>query len=89
VELLPLARRGEGFCLSPSGLALATDVVRKHRLWELYLTRFLDLPTDHVHRDAEAMEHALGEEVVARLEELLGYPKIDPHGEPIPERRSA
>ncbi len=84
-----LEKRGDAFCLSEHGLDIATDIVRKHRLWELYLTRFLDLPSDHVHRDAEAMEHALGEEEVARLEELLGYPTSDPHGEPIPARRSA
>ena len=84
-----LLRESSGLRMSERGLGLATDMVRKHRLWELYLTRFLDLPSDHVHRDAEAMEHALGDEEVARLEELLGYPATDPHGEPIPARRHA
>jgi len=84
-----LTREGDRYLPSPSGLAEATEMIRKHRLWELYLTRFLDLPGDHVHRDAEAMEHALDEAAVDRLEELLGFPTVDPHGEPIPARRRA
>ncbi len=75
--------------LTPSGLREAESVVRKHRLWEVYLTRRLELPSDHVHRDAEAMEHALSDEAVLRLEEVLGYPTLDPHGRPIPSRRLA
>lgn len=69
------------------GVVAAELVVRKHRLWEVYLTRRLELPTDHVHRDAEAMEHVLSEEAVDRFEEILGYPTVDPHGKPIPPRR--
>ena len=84
-----MRREGDRYRPSPSGLAAATEMIRKHRLWELYLTRFLDLPGDHVHRDAEAMEHALDEAAVDRLEELLGFPTVDPHGEPIPARRRA
>ena len=74
--------------LTREGRLEAESVVRKHRLWELYLTRRLELPSDHVHRDAEAMEHALTEEAVAELEILLGYPEVDPHGRRIPPRRS-
>jgi len=84
-----LLEAGGEYRLSPMGLVQATDMVRKHRLWELYLTRFLDLPGDHVHRDAEDMEHALDTEAVNRLDELLGHPEIDPHGEVIPARRRA
>jgi len=90
-----LARRGllelgkRGFRLTPAGLAAASSIVRRHRLWELYLTRRLELPSDHVHRDAEVMEHVLSDEAVARLEELLGDPRVDPHGRPIPPRREA
>jgi manganese/zinc/iron transport system permease protein len=76
--------------LTPAGREEAESVVRKHRLWEVYLTRRLELPSDHVHRDAEAMEHALTDEAVERLEALLGHPTVDPHGRPIPAaRRSA
>ena len=84
---------GDSLRLTPAGLREAESVVRKHRLWEVYLTRRLELPSDHVHRDAEAMEHALTDEAVERLEALLGHPTVDPHGRPIParpsERRSA
>lgn len=75
--------------LTPAGQAEAEKVVRKHRLWEIYLTRRLELPRDHVHRDAEAMEHALSDDAVLRLEEMLGFPSLDPHGRPIPPRRVA
>lgn len=82
-----LAVNGDAMLLTTTGLDEASDVVRKHRLWELYLMRRLDLPADHVHRDAEAMEHALTDEAVAEFEELLGYPQHDPHGREIPKRR--
>ncbi|MCP3982317.1 MAG: iron chelate uptake ABC transporter family permease subunit [bacterium] len=74
----------DGLQLNSEGHAAAAAVVRKHRLWETYLTRRLELPTDHVHRDADAMEHALSDRAVARLDELLGHPASDPHGRPIP-----
>lgn len=82
-------RSGDSLRLTLEGRAEAEKVVRKHRLWELYLTRRLELPSDHVHRDAEAMEHALSDDAVLRLEELLGFPAADPHGRPIPPRRVA
>jgi manganese/zinc/iron transport system permease protein len=82
-------RSGDDLRLTTEGLAEAEQVVRKHRLWEVYLTRRLDLPRDHVHRDAEAMEHALSEEAVNEFEERLGFPAVDPHGRPIPPRRRA
>jgi manganese/zinc/iron transport system permease protein len=70
--------------LTHTGLDAAARIVRNHRLWELYLSKRLDLPADHVHRDAEAMEHALPPEVVAELEALLEHPERDPHGMRIP-----
>ncbi len=72
--------------LTDAGLAKAARVVRNHRLWELYLTHRLDLPADHVHRDAEEMEHALPAEVVGELEALLGDQVRDPHGRSLPSR---
>lgn len=77
-------RDGEALRLTEDGLHAAAEVVRKHRLWEVYLTRRLELPSDHVHRDAEAMEHALTARAVADLDRGLGYPERDPHGRPIP-----
>ena len=80
---------GDALKLTQEGLVEAQKVVRKHRLWEVYLTHRLDLPEDHVHRDAEDMEHALSDEAVDALEERLGFPDTDPHGKPIPPRRAA
>jgi manganese/zinc/iron transport system permease protein len=82
-------RSGDTLRLTAAGLGEAGEVVRKHRLWEVYLTRRLELASDHVHRDAEAMEHALSAAAVAEIEEALGYPTVDPHGRPIPPRRTA
>jgi manganese/zinc/iron transport system permease protein len=79
VELSP-----DGWALTSRGLADAAQVVRKHRLWELYLTQRVHYQADHVHADAEKMEHLLTEENAARLWELLGRPVSDPHGRPIP-----
>ncbi len=84
-----VAERTGAWCLTPSGHAAAANVVRKHRLWELYLSRFLELASDHLHRDADAMEHSLSDADAARLEELLGHPELDPHGESIPRGGSA
>lgn len=71
------------WALTARGLESASTIVRRHRLWELYLSKRLELPTDHVHRDAEDMEHALTPEIIALLEKELEYPKRDPHGSPI------
>ncbi|MEM1177399.1 MAG: iron chelate uptake ABC transporter family permease subunit [Acidobacteriota bacterium] len=75
--------------LTDGGMDAAKRIVRKHRLWELYLTRQLELAADHVHRDADAMEHTLSEEAVSLLDEKLGYPRVDPHGQPIPRLGAA
>jgi len=82
-------REGQGLRLTPEGKAQAAHVVRKHRLWEVYLTRRLELPSDHVHRDAEAMEHALSDRALDQIDELLGFPEVDPHGQPIPRGAGA
>lgn len=74
----------EGMVLTAAGRRAAENVVRKHRVWEVYLTRRMDLASDHVHRDAEAMEHALSDEAVEDLWERLGRPLFDPHGRTIP-----
>lgn len=81
VPLDPLA-------LTDSGVAEAHRLVRNHRLWELYLTHEAQIAVDHVHRDAEDMEHLLTPEQVLQLESRLGQPEFDPHGQPIPRGRS-
>ena len=69
---------------TPSGWKRACEIVRNHRLWELYLTNAAHVASDHVHDDAEKVEHVLGEEVVRRLEKRLNYARKDPHGKLIP-----
>lgn len=83
-----VAQRPQGVVLTRRGLNAARRLVRKHRLWELYLTRRLEIQSDHVHRDADAMEHTLSDEAVERLDGLLGHPAVDPHGRPIPAATS-
>ena len=73
--------------LTPAGLQHASRVVRNHRLWELYLTSTADYDADHVHDDAEKVEHILGEHQAMQLEKYLDYPEQDPHGKPIPSMR--
>jgi manganese/zinc/iron transport system permease protein len=75
---------GPEVALTPVGLERAQQVLRNHRLWELYLTNEADYAPDHVHEDAEKIEHFLGAEQVAKLERKLDFPEIDPHGKPIP-----
>lgn len=74
----------EGVELTPAGRALALRVIRRHRLIELFLVRTLELSWDEVHDEAENMEHAVSDWLVDRIEEHLGHPTVDPHGDPIP-----
>lgn len=69
---------------TPAGRLRAAEIVRNHRLWELYLTNSANIAADHVHEDAEKIEHVLGEEVVRDLERRLNHAAVDPHGRPIP-----
>ncbi len=70
--------------LSAEGNRRAGEIVRKHRLWELYLTEQANYRPDHVHEDAEEMEHLLSDDALKMLERRLGYPERDPHGRTIP-----
>jgi Mn-dependent DtxR family transcriptional regulator len=71
--------------LTSTGWKRAMELVRNHRLWELYLTNEADYAEDHVHDDAEKIEHILGPNMVRQLEEDLDFPALDPHGKPIPK----
>ncbi|HEY3268997.1 MAG TPA: metal-dependent transcriptional regulator [Armatimonadota bacterium] len=73
-----------GALLTESGTAVALEVLRHHRLLELFLHSALGMPLDEVHDEAERLEHVLSDAVEARLDALLGYPTLDPHGDPIP-----
>jgi DtxR family Mn-dependent transcriptional regulator len=74
----------EGVRLTSAGGALALRVLRRHRLIEQFLVETLDLSWDEVHDEAENMEHAVSDWLVDRIDVKLGYPKTDPHGDPIP-----
>jgi DtxR family Mn-dependent transcriptional regulator len=74
----------EGARLTAAGKGLALRILRRHRLIELFLTKTLDLSWDEVHEEAENMEHAVSDLLVDRIDAFLGYPPVDPHGDPIP-----
>ncbi len=74
----------KGARLTQGGEKIALEILRHHRLLELYLAEVVGMPWDQVHNEAEILEHALSEELEAILFEKLGRPKADPHGDPIP-----
>jgi len=78
--------RYHGVTLTPAGKHVALEVIRHHRLLELYLAEALGFDWDEVHAEAERLEHHISEEFEQRMERVLGYPKFDPHGDPIPSR---
>jgi DtxR family Mn-dependent transcriptional regulator len=82
VERLPY----RGVALTDAGRLGALEVLRHHRLLERYLVDRLGLALDEVHAEAELLEHALSEELEAKIDAELGYPTHDPHGDPIPDR---
>lgn len=75
----------EGVRLTEAGKSLALRVLRRHRLIEQFLAKTLELTWDEVHEEAENMEHAVSDRLVDRIDEFLGFPKSDPHGDPIPK----
>lgn len=77
-------RSYQGVTLSPAGRKVALEVIRHHRLLELYLKEIMGYSWDKLHEEAEHLEHHISEEFEARLDEMLGYPTSDPHGHPIP-----
>ncbi len=79
-----LEQQNNTWQLTEAGKIRAQRVVKIHRLWELYLTTHMHIAPDHVHEDAETIEHLLTPELEARLEAILGYPKVDPHQSQIP-----
>lgn len=74
----------EGVRLTVSGQRLALRVLRRHRLIELFLSQTLKLSWDEVHEEAEHMEHAVSDRLIDRIDDYLGFPQTDPHGDPIP-----
>lgn len=76
----------QGVTLTDKGKQAAINIVRKHRLWEVFLVDKLNFKWDEVHDVAEELEHIKSESLIERLDEFLGFPKSDPHGDPIPDK---
>lgn len=82
-------QRYRGVLLTAEGRRLALLTIRKHRLWEVFLVQKLSFNWDEVHEVAEEMEHISSPLLVRRLDEFLGFPEFDPHGDPIPREDGA
>lgn len=72
--------------LTPQGRELARNMVRRHRIWEIFLHQIVGLPWDKVHEEAHNLEHSGSDELINRMEALLNFPEFDPHGDPIPSK---
>lgn len=79
----------KGVSLTDAGRIVALEVIRHHRLLELYLSQALGFEIDQVHAEADRLEHHVSEELESRMEQALGFPEFDPHGHPIPSRAGA
>lgn len=75
----------QGVSLTNQGKKVALNIIRKHRLWEVFLVEKLNFKWDEVHYMAEQLEHINSEELIQRMDKFLGFPKFDPHGDPIPD----
>jgi DtxR family Mn-dependent transcriptional regulator len=75
----------KGTRLTQNGLNCAMQIIRKHRLWEVFLVEKLEFSWDEVHEVAEQLEHIQSRKLINQLDKLLGFPKHDPHGDPIPD----
>ena len=78
-------KKYKGTILTPKGKKIAANIIRKHRLWEVFLVEKLKFQWDEVHEIAEQLEHIQSDELIERLDKFLGSPDFDPHGDPIPD----
>ena len=84
---LILYQKYQGVVLTDSGRMAAKMIVRKHRLWEVFLVEILDFSWDEVHEIAEELEHIKSEKLIEKLSAFLNHPTLDPHGDPIPNSK--
>lgn len=77
----------KGIVLSTEGRKIALQIIRRHRLWELFLINVLDLSWSEVHDEAERLEHCTSEILADKIDTYLCHPKFDPHGDPIPDKK--
>ncbi len=85
VKKLVSYEKSKGVILTEKGRLIAVNIIRKHRLWEVWLVNKLDFRWDEVHEIAEQLEHVISDELIAQLDKHLGYPTADPHGDLIPD----
>ena len=76
----------KGINLTDNGEEYAKSMVRRHRIWELFLHQVVGMPWDKVHDEANRLEHSASDELISRMEEMLDFPEFDPHGDPIPAK---
>jgi DtxR family Mn-dependent transcriptional regulator len=76
----------QGFRLTQEGKRVALMIIRRHRLWEYFLAEKLKFSWDEVHEVAEDLEHVSSKKLIDKLDEFLGFPRVDPHGDPIPDQ---
>ena len=87
VKKLISYQKSKGVKLSEQGRQIALNIIRKHRLWEVWLVNNLQFKWDEVHEIAEQLEHVISDELIEQLDKHLGYPKADPHGDLIPDAK--
>jgi DtxR family transcriptional regulator, Mn-dependent transcriptional regulator len=80
-------QKSKGVSLTEQGRSIALNIIRKHRLWEVWLVNNLGFKWDEVHEIAEQLEHVISDELIESLDKHLGYPKADPHGDLIPDAK--
>ncbi len=80
-------QKSKGVSLTENGRLIALNIIRKHRLWEVWLVNNLGFKWDQVHEIAEQLEHVISDELIENLDKHLGYPKADPHGDLIPDAK--
>ena len=76
----------KGVSLTEAGKRAALKILRKHRLWEMFLVEVLHFSWDEIHEEAEKFEHIMSDKMEEKIDEVLGFPEVDPHGDPIPNR---
>ncbi len=76
----------KGIKLTATGEEYARNIVRRHRIWEVFLNQIVGIPWDKVHDEAHNLEHSASDELINRMEEMLNFPEFDPHGDPIPAK---
>jgi len=82
-------KRYKGIKLTENGEEYAKSMVRRHRIWEVFLFQIVGMPWDKVHEEAHNLEHGASDELINKMEEMLDFPEFDPHGDPIPDKNGS